>query len=161
MLPESGNRGAFLPETSSRIRSPMCPRCKLPRLESQLGKSDTIPHIFVIDAVYISCCCPNFQMPSETQMAGHHFLRRHSSLWEDGQSSPELDIVYEETTSAAGIPWEKSIRAPVAVPFEAKNMPIGGQTIDPLKGHAGNEELHVVEGGCAHRGRATNEVPPS
>jgi hypothetical protein len=151
MLPDSGNRGASLPQTSSSIQSPIYPRCMHPRLESQVGKRNPIPHIFVIDATYINCCCPNFQMPSETQIAGHQFLRRHLSLWGNRQSLPDLDIVYEDTTSVAGIPWKKSIRAPVAVPFEAKNMPAGGEPIDLSKGHAGNEELYVVEGGWAHR----------
>jgi len=98
-------------------------------------------------------------MPSEKEMAGYHFLRRHSSLWEKGQVSPDLDVVYEENTNASHLPWETSIRAPVAVPFVAENMPLGGQSIDPSEGHAGEgEEVRAVESGWVHRGHARSDI---
>lgn len=155
MFLESVNQGAFLPGTSSSIQSPICPRCKQPRPESQLEKSNAIPHIFVVDMLNVSCCCPYLHIPSEAQLEGYPFLRRHLSLWNNGQSSTKVDREHENTTRAAGGPWEKSIRAPAAVPFETKNMPAGGESIDLSTGYAGNEELHNVEGGWEYRRSAT------
>jgi hypothetical protein len=151
-----GNRGAFLPETHSSIRSPLCPRCKLPRLEAQLGKGENSPRLPAIDGVYSTCCCPDIRLPNEKEMMSHHFLRRHLSLWEKGQVSPDLEVVCEEDANTADHLWEKSDRTSMADPFPAKNMPLGDQSIDPLEGHAGgqDEELHVVEGGWAHRNQA-------
>ena len=113
------------------------------------------PYILVIDMLYINCCCPHLHIPGEAQLEGYPFLRRHLSLWNNGQSSTMVDLEHEDTMRAVGRPWEKSIRAPAAVPFEAKNMPAGGESIDLSKGYAGNEELHNVEGGWEHRRSAT------
>lgn len=150
ILPESGNQGAFLPGASSSIQSPICPRCKRPRPESQLETSSAIPHIFVTD-MYVSCCCPNFEMPNEAQLESHPFLRRHLSLWNNGVSSENSEMEDENTKRATGVPWEKSIRAPAAVPFETKNLPVGGESIDFSKEYVGNAELHNVEGGWKHQ----------
>jgi len=155
-----GRRGAFLPEAHSSVRSPLCPRCKLPRLlEAQLGKGENSPRLPAIDGVYSTCCCPDIRLPNEKEMMSHHFLRRHSSLWEKGQLSPDLEVVCEEDTNTADLIGEKSIQASMADPFPAKNMPLGGQSIDSLEGHAGGqyEELDVVEGVWAHRSKSSSE----
>jgi hypothetical protein len=143
----AGHRGAFPPVTHSSKRSPMCPRCKLPRVEAHAGKANGSSRLPVIDGVYTSCCCPDIQMPDEAAMVAHPFLRRHSSLWEQGHLSPGLGVVCEEGTETTAPPG--LIRALIAVPFETKNMQSCGQSIDPLEGHArgDDEELHVVEGG--------------
>jgi len=152
----AGHRGAFLPAPSRGIRSPMCPRCKLLRVEAQLERDYATSNVFVIDGVHSICCCPNIQMPSEKQMASHPFLRRHSRLWA-GQPALGPDVVCEEDIGASDTLYEKLIRAPVAVTFEPNNMPFGGESINPLEGHAGKyEDVHVVEGGWINRNRASN-----
>lgn len=90
-------------------------------------------------------------MPNEAQLESHPFLRRHLSLWNNGVSSENSEMEDENTKRATGVPWEKSIRAPAAVPFETKNLPVGGESIDLSKEYVGNAELHNVEGGWKHQ----------
>jgi hypothetical protein len=70
----------------------------------------------------------------EQQMMSHHFLRRHSNLWENCQSSPLLEGVSEERTSMMDLPWKTLIPAPAVGPIDVINRSIGAQPIDPLKG---------------------------
>jgi hypothetical protein len=46
------------------------------------------------------------------------------------------------------------------VPFEAKNMPAGGESINPAERHTGgeDEDLHVEQANWAHRTRAGSEA---
>lgn len=137
----AGNPGAFPAGTHSNVQSPICPRCKLPRVEAQVGRAEGSPHLLAIDGEYYSCCCPDIRMPDEAAMVGHQFLRRHSSLWEKGRLSPGLDVVYEDDTNTG------TIRTPVEHPFDAKNMPSSGQSIVLLERQAGveDEEIRAVK----------------
>ena len=142
----SRHQPAFLHESHSSIRSPRCPRFKLPRTEAHFEKEDGPSHIPAIDGVYSSCCCPDIQMPSGKAAAGPRFLRRHSSLWEN------LDPL----SSALDLETDKDL----PVPFEAKNMPEGGEPINPVERHTGgeDEDLHVAKANWAHRTRAGSEA---
>lgn len=87
-------------------------------------------------------------MPEEKMIAGPHFLRRHSSLWEKGGLSPGLDVLCENDTDTTN-PWERPVRAPIVLPFEEKNVSEGAQSINPLEGDVGgeDEDLHAATAG--------------
>jgi len=156
----SDHRGAFLPEIHSSIRSPMCPQCKLPRAEMQPAKLDGTAHVPAIDGVYSSCCCPDIRMLGDKTTTGAHFLRRHSSLWEKGPSSPGPDILGEDEANTTNPLWDTSTRAPTGLSFEGKNMAQGGPSSNSVEGHAGAEDGDhpVVKGGWPHLRRASSEL---
>ena len=139
------------------IQSPVCSMCKLPKLEAHHDEACTLPRLRSIDGVRSSCSCPDIGMPDDTKVAGSHFSRRHSSLWENPLSSG-LDVLCEEDDRSGTI-WENAVRAPIAVAFQAENMPKGGLSIDAMEGHAGgeDEDLRIVKGGWALRSRGNSK----
>lgn len=144
-VPSRSHQSAYLHEHLSSIRSPTCTRCKLPRSEAHSEKGDSPPRIPAIDGIHSSCCCPDVQRPTDKIGDGPR-LRRHSSLWErDEVVTPGLDAENDKR---------------LALPFEAKNMPGGGEAINHLESHIGyeDEDLHVVKANWARGHQAGSEL---
>lgn len=141
----SSHQPAFPHESHSSIRSPRCPRCRLPQTEAQFEKEDAPSHIPAIDGVYYSCCCPDIQMPSGQAAAGPRIVRRHSSLWEQDPWSAAVDL-------------ETDKHLPVL--FEATNVPEGVERSNAGERHTGgeDEDLHVVKATWAGQTRAGREA---
>lgn len=136
----------------------MCPRCKLPKVETHSESANGSPRLPAIDGVYSSCCCPDIRMPDGKFGASRQFVRRHSSLWEKDALSPGLDSVCEDEKSTTN-PWDTRLVAPIPVAFEAKNMPEGGHAINILDGHGEeHEDPDLIKANWAHRTRAGSEL---